>query len=412
MIPKAQLHQIATENGLLPTTVEKDYILGWVLDGISQHPDLNQWLFKGGTCLKKCYFETFRFSEDLDFTVPQGKLYDSEKIRNALLELSVSVAEETGIEFPENKIEVKESHNKRGKKTFQAKLFYTGPITLPKSAQARIKFDITQDEIVVEKAEMREVLHSYTDSKSPAAKVSCYSINEILAEKSRALYERMGTARDVYDIVNISRHFRENIDPVRARAALRKKYEFKSLPTPSVDLILSKIDQDSLRANWSVLLGHQLRVLPPADAFLTELKDSLSWWIDEKTLQAPILPQISTNTTEKALSRSQFGFTPMFLKSIGVGAPVSGAGQFYHHMEAIRYAARNRLYAVITYNGIPRKVEPYSLRLPKTGNLLVYVFELQKGSGPGKGIAAYKVVEIERVQITQEPFHARYVIEL
>jgi len=30
------------------------------------------WAFKGGTCLKKCYFETYRFSEDLDFTLTEG----------------------------------------------------------------------------------------------------------------------------------------------------------------------------------------------------------------------------------------------------------------------------------------------------------------------------------------------------
>lgn len=29
-------------------------------------------MFKGGTCLRKCYFETYRFSEDLDFNVVGG----------------------------------------------------------------------------------------------------------------------------------------------------------------------------------------------------------------------------------------------------------------------------------------------------------------------------------------------------
>ncbi len=29
-------------------------------------------MFKGGTCLRKCYYETFRFSEDLDFTIIDG----------------------------------------------------------------------------------------------------------------------------------------------------------------------------------------------------------------------------------------------------------------------------------------------------------------------------------------------------
>lgn len=37
-------------------------------------------MFKGGTCLKKCYFETYRFSEDLDFT-----LQDVEHLDKAFL---------------------------------------------------------------------------------------------------------------------------------------------------------------------------------------------------------------------------------------------------------------------------------------------------------------------------------------
>jgi hypothetical protein len=45
------------------------------------HPELtDSWVFKGGTCLKKCYFETYRFSEDLDFT-----LLDPTHLNEALL---------------------------------------------------------------------------------------------------------------------------------------------------------------------------------------------------------------------------------------------------------------------------------------------------------------------------------------
>lgn len=60
----------AREFGLSADVIEKDYALGWLLAGISAHPDIrDSWVFKGGTCLKKCYFETYRFSEDLDFTL-------------------------------------------------------------------------------------------------------------------------------------------------------------------------------------------------------------------------------------------------------------------------------------------------------------------------------------------------------
>lgn len=47
--------------GLTEEVVEKDYVLGWLLWGIGSHPALSEhWVFKGGTCLKKCFVETYR----------------------------------------------------------------------------------------------------------------------------------------------------------------------------------------------------------------------------------------------------------------------------------------------------------------------------------------------------------------
>lgn len=70
MIDKREILDMATQMSLTPHVVEKDYVLGWMLAGINSHPIIRDaWVFKGGTCLKKCYFETYRFSEDLDFTL-------------------------------------------------------------------------------------------------------------------------------------------------------------------------------------------------------------------------------------------------------------------------------------------------------------------------------------------------------
>lgn len=52
MITKASLLERARIQGLLHTTVEKDYVLGWILAAVSQHFRLSKWVFKGGTCLK------------------------------------------------------------------------------------------------------------------------------------------------------------------------------------------------------------------------------------------------------------------------------------------------------------------------------------------------------------------------
>ena len=56
--------------GVRDQQIEKDYILSWILKGIAQHEQLSKVIvFKGGTVLKKIYFEDYRFSEDLDFTL-------------------------------------------------------------------------------------------------------------------------------------------------------------------------------------------------------------------------------------------------------------------------------------------------------------------------------------------------------
>jgi hypothetical protein len=73
MIRRADIDDRVREWGLRADVVEKDYVLGWVLWGVGTEPVLSErWIFKGGTCLKKCYLETYRFSEDLDFTRATG----------------------------------------------------------------------------------------------------------------------------------------------------------------------------------------------------------------------------------------------------------------------------------------------------------------------------------------------------
>ncbi len=53
--------------------IEQDYVLSWILYGISAIDDLRETLaFKGGTALKKIYFGNYRFSQDLDFTALEG----------------------------------------------------------------------------------------------------------------------------------------------------------------------------------------------------------------------------------------------------------------------------------------------------------------------------------------------------
>ncbi len=101
MIGKRELLDIAATLRLNPHVVEKDYALGWALAGIFAHEELaDSWIFKGGTCLKKCYFETYRFSEDLDFTLRDGAHLDEAFLRRVFAEISEWIYEQSGLEFP------------------------------------------------------------------------------------------------------------------------------------------------------------------------------------------------------------------------------------------------------------------------------------------------------------------------
>src|SRR5713226_7181874 len=97
MIERRELMELAQNLGLQPQVVEKDYVLGWLLAGIRANADLGEhWVFKGGTCLKKCYFETYRFSEDLDFTITSEAQLDQAFLIKAFGDISAWIYEEAG----------------------------------------------------------------------------------------------------------------------------------------------------------------------------------------------------------------------------------------------------------------------------------------------------------------------------
>ena len=100
MISHEDIKNLVSEWQLREDIIEKDYVIGWLLWGIGTDPEIShKWIFKGGTCLKKCYIETYRFSEDLDFTVlPDGpiKIDELTPIWDRILE---RIGEESGIDF-------------------------------------------------------------------------------------------------------------------------------------------------------------------------------------------------------------------------------------------------------------------------------------------------------------------------
>lgn len=201
MIVRQEVMEFSREFGLTPQVVEKDYILGWLLAGIAADPDIGtRWIFKGGTCLKKCYFETYRFSEDLDFTLIDPGQLDRNFLEATFAHIADWIYRQSGIEIPRNTILFELYDNPRGHQSAQGRVGYRGPMGR-RGDVPRVKLDLTHDEVLVLEPTFREEHHPYSDRPDQGIQIRCYSFEEVFAEKIRALSERE-RPRDLYDVIH------------------------------------------------------------------------------------------------------------------------------------------------------------------------------------------------------------------
>lgn len=389
MIGKQDILERAREWQLRPEVVEKDYVLGWVLAAIAQQEQASSaWVLKGGTCVKKCFLETYRFSEDLDFSLLPDAAYTENELRDILSDISEIAHELSGIAFDPAALTVRARVDPMGRATFEGKLGYRGPLAIPGSP--RILFDLTQHEPIVDEPVRRSILHPYPDDLPEDALVQTYSIEELVAEKTRALVER-SRPRDLYDVVYIAENSASVIDFGHAREVFEEKCRAKQIAVPnSAAVVLIVSESAELQSEWGNMLGHQLPLLPPIAAVVERLPPVLRW-LDPapavKEIELPTLGARATGVIE----------APATAHLWGVGVP----------LETIRFAGANRLLVRFVYNGKTRTVEPYSLRRSRPGNLLLYAWELESDQ-----IKAFDVAKIAEIARTKEAFAPRYQIEV
>ena len=72
MLSETEIKKIAAKAGVDPGIIERDYVLTKILGSLSQQQVFqDNFVFKGGTAIKKLFFPEWRFLEDLDFTLIQ-----------------------------------------------------------------------------------------------------------------------------------------------------------------------------------------------------------------------------------------------------------------------------------------------------------------------------------------------------
>ena len=194
MIKPGEIQNKAREMGVRDQQIEKDYILSWILQGVAQHENLAKSIvFKGGTVLKKVYFEDYRFSEDLDFTLLDDTI-SNEQIFEWFAVVFEYIKEEANIPLEIIDPESFRGEHEDGGINFY--ISYIGPLG-GQGNNKKVKIDISRSEKLVFETANQDVIISYSDQEEH--QLLSYPLEEVMVEKLRSIMQRM-QARDFYDI--------------------------------------------------------------------------------------------------------------------------------------------------------------------------------------------------------------------
>jgi predicted nucleotidyltransferase component of viral defense system len=265
MISEAQLRRLARELDVRLGYAEKNYVNSWILWAIytSQYGD--NLLFKGGTALSKLYFpETWRYSEDLDFGV-EGNYRGSEAELRDVLEDATRVS---GIDFEVTK------HRELQEEAYPT--HYVG-IDIQYNAVLDHKNTRSLDVMIDEYVAFPSVNHRHSYEDVPEFELTTYSLEEIFAEKLRALYQR-SQARDYYDLYRMITE--ADVDDSVILPAFTRKCEHDGL---DIDLRdgLPREKREEIRDGWQNTLPDLVAELPEFNLVHDTLEDYHSSMVDE-----------------------------------------------------------------------------------------------------------------------------------
>jgi predicted nucleotidyltransferase component of viral defense system len=226
--------------------IEKDLILHQVLLDLSKDPFFHEnFAFKGGTCLAKCYLDYFRFSEDIDFTWKNQNVFEGKsqkEIRKYLSKIIDGVGENFEKIAKKRELDFKCKKDDRnyvelggGNKTCTFKVWYQSELLGRKSFLKvqmnfveKLYFPLKREELgSLLSKEQEELNLLFPEYKGYTQKIhfDVYDIREILCEKLRAILTRKGIkTRDFLDVYLICKEFGIRLEDVYGCSVEKTKF--------------------------------------------------------------------------------------------------------------------------------------------------------------------------------------------
>jgi predicted nucleotidyltransferase component of viral defense system len=285
-----QIFDARMKQGEVFAVLEKDYAISYVLAGIASVPELYEiLLFKGGTCLRKAYFATYRFSIDLDYTI--SKPMDCSEL-GRLLFRAVARAEELMQQHGPFKLSLREVAHRGPHERGQCEHRIEVAFPWMRSASCALKVEVlpAPPEVIVGVPEERMLYHVGCD-ESVDAKMRCYELREIASEKLRSFLqvrarydarERGERAfvrsrpRDLFDLAHLHRQTDYPLDRPSVRGFLERKAEAFDLEISGPEDLLDERVLEGIRTDWDAQLGEFIRPLPTFDECLSAYRELLA----------------------------------------------------------------------------------------------------------------------------------------
>jgi len=263
--------------------LERDYVLSWLLAGISHVESLQDTLvFKGGTALKKCFFGDYRFSEDLDFSaigdVPTDERME-ETIREACDRAARLLDEYASVEIVCERYTERKPHP-GGQEAFMIR------VRLPwhRAPHTRVMIETALDEKILKPVQKRSIIHDYGEPIK--AKVKVYALEEIVAEKLRAILQHVemlekrgwarSRARDYYDLWRVLDAFQDRLDFSDFSDFLRSKCTIRNVSFDGPDDFFQAKMLNYVEKTWKQWLGPLIPDLPDFATVIDDLRPRIT----------------------------------------------------------------------------------------------------------------------------------------
>jgi predicted nucleotidyltransferase component of viral defense system len=215
-------------------------------------------LFKGGTLLRLCFYEDFRYSADLDFSIVTMPAEGALDVLKSALKLCAETIGLSELELVEEDVMT---------------VRYSGPL----GRMREIKVDIASDELVLESTEV-SLLRRYPDQHE-GTQLASYTLNEATAEKVRCVIQR-SLCRDVSDLHRL--FVREGVDVDVVWPMFEEKARARGVDP---DLFAERLGSRTpdYKARWEEELADLEPGLLPFEQVMRELRRAVRGQLKNKT---------------------------------------------------------------------------------------------------------------------------------